>query len=107
MADTYNQTWRIARKDHVCYECGRTISKKEKYQYTFGVWGGDVNTYKTCEHCVVGQKWLWETCGGYLHGGLDEEMREHAEDYRRFDLYRFVVGMRKQWKNMRVPILKD
>jgi hypothetical protein len=28
--------WIIARKDHKCHECGKTIFKGEKYRYLFG-----------------------------------------------------------------------
>jgi hypothetical protein len=106
-ADLYKKTERIAMKKHICYECCREIIKDEKYSYVFGVWGKDINTYRTCTHCLIGQNWLLQKCNGFLHGNLQEEIYEHASEYRRLDLYRFVIGMRKKWINMSLPKLKD
>jgi len=106
-ADLYEKINRKARKEHICCECGRIIKKGESYSYVFGVWGKNVSSYRTCSHCLIGQDWLWEQCGGFLHCNLEEEILEHAEDYRRFDLYRFVIGMRKQWNKINIPVLKD
>jgi hypothetical protein len=105
--DLYTKKMQKCRKQTICCECRKTIEVGEIYSYVFGVYGKAVNTYKTCCYCVVGQNWLYEQCGGYLHGNLEEEIREHAEDYKRFDLYRFVVNMRHKWASGKMPILKD
>ncbi len=107
MPDLYSQSYRIAKKRHVCYECARFIEPKEKYSYVFAIYGKENSSYKTCYHCFMGQEWLLKTCGGFLHGNLEEEIKEHAEDYKRMDLYRFVVGINKKWNKLNIPKLKD
>lgn len=51
-AEAYTERWRTARKAHRCCECRREIVKGERYHYTFGVWQGKPNTYKTCAQCA-------------------------------------------------------
>lgn len=46
-----NRTQRVARKEHRCCECRGVIKPGEKYSYVFGVWSGDVMTFKTCPDC--------------------------------------------------------
>jgi len=99
-ADVWTETGRKARKDHRCTECGRTIVKSEIYWRAFTLFDGRCDTYKTCTHCRVGQAWLIDNCGIFLHHGLDEEMAEHAEDYPsiRFGFLRIRVGMHRKWQ---------
>jgi hypothetical protein len=42
---------RKARRSHKCTECSRIISVGEKYEYVFGKWEGETNTFKTCSDC--------------------------------------------------------
>jgi hypothetical protein len=42
----------VARKKHVCGECGHEIKPGETYEIFSGVWGGDFFTAKTCALCV-------------------------------------------------------
>lgn len=106
----YSAGIRKARKEHKCEECGRVIQPGEPYQYVSGKWDGDLNFFKTCQHCEVTQKWLVENCHGFMHSMTEEDIREHADDYRRMDLYRLAIGMRNQWTTrkgarMKVPAL--
>ena len=41
----------VARSDHVCYECRRTIPAGTKYHKFKGCWDGKFSHYKTCTDC--------------------------------------------------------
>lgn len=101
----YLATIRGARKLHDCEECGREIQPGEPYQYVSGKWDGSFNCYKTCQHCIVTQKWLSDNCHGFVHSMTEEDIREHASDYDRFDLYRLAVGMKNQWRTRKGRML--
>lgn len=47
----YEMSWRKARKEHRCCECGETILPGTSYEYVAGYWD-DFGTYKTCDRCV-------------------------------------------------------
>ena len=47
----YWEHWPIAKKQHVCCECGSTIDPGEKYYLLKGIWEGDFETYKQCRIC--------------------------------------------------------
>lgn len=42
----------IARKQHVCCECGATIEPGERYHLDEGVWEGAFARFKTCAFCA-------------------------------------------------------
>lgn len=96
----YNQKYQKAKKAHQCTECRRIIDIGETYQYTFYVGYGDKSPsiFKTCSNCVIAQQWLLRECSGYLHGGLLEEIEEHAYEYRKMFLYRWLINIRSKWK---------
>jgi len=48
---TYHERWHVARKEHRCCSCGEGIEPGHRYHYTFGVWDGDVSTYRHCARC--------------------------------------------------------
>jgi hypothetical protein len=98
LPDVYNEHERIAKKEHICSECGRIIAIKEKYKYHFGVWEGRAEAFKTCAHCLIVQNYIRDKCDSSAHGGLEEEVYEHALDYNDMKLYRLLVGMRRQWR---------
>lgn len=47
----YWETNPIARKHHVCCECGSTIDPGERYWNFKGIWENKFSTFKTCEIC--------------------------------------------------------
>ena len=49
--ECFSETWRTARKEHMCCECGRKIQKGEKYKYESGIWEGRPESYKLCKSC--------------------------------------------------------
>ena len=100
MPTIYRRKDHHTRKDRKCDECGRIIAKGELYQNAFMVYDGEGSTYITCEHCTVGQAWLSENCGGFLHGAVWEDLEEHISEYPTlaFALSRLKVARRRQWK---------
>lgn len=94
-----------SRKLHKCYECGREIAIGELYRKYYGLFDGKWNNHPTCQHCCVACDWLVETCRGFLHGGVCEDIAEHAASYRSMSLYRLEVGMLRKWGGgkMKVP----
>ncbi len=87
------------RKDRRCEECGRAIAVGERYQNAFMVHDGYGSTWVTCEHCIVAMDWLVENCGGFLHGGVWEDLEEHITEYPTiaFPLSRLSVARRRKW----------
>jgi hypothetical protein len=100
--DFYVQDQRRARREHKCGECGRTIAKGEFYVRSSGKWDGLCNSFKHCEHCAVLAAWLERECGGYMHGGIIEDIGEHLSEYRvpavGFSLARLYVMAGRDWK---------
>lgn len=88
---------RKARKVHLCSECARKIQPGETYNLQVAQWEGTVDDYKTCQHCEVAKRWLTQECGGYLYQGVEEDISEHASEYRNIGLWRLVVGFRRNW----------
>ena len=41
----------VARKRHVCGECGSVIDSGERYWLTKGVWDGEFSSHKMCSTC--------------------------------------------------------
>jgi len=42
----------VARKVHMCCECGTEIEKGEKYYYCCGLWDGDFSQYRQHLDCL-------------------------------------------------------
>ena len=93
-----------SRKEHQCEECRRAIMIGEPYRAYYGLLDGKWHTHPTCQHCLVACEWLTENCHGFLHGGVLEDIEQHAQEYRRFGLYRIKMGMRRKWKGGAMPI---
>jgi hypothetical protein len=87
-----------ARKPHKCMECGRGISKGERYHTETFKNDGTVTTHKTCAHCMVAREWLMKECGGWVYGAVEEDMSEHADTYYGLPVARLYVAMRNNWK---------
>lgn len=97
-----------ARKEHRCCECHRTIQPGESYEKTVGNWEGAFSVFKTCAHCVAAREWIMDTCGGFMYCGLDEELKEHLDEYswcwQKMNLgfvARGLVGLRRGWKKFK------
>jgi hypothetical protein len=107
---------RTARKDHECYECGRTIVKGERYHYATGL-GPDSDrwdVFHVCEHCDTAAQWLVVVCGGYLYGGVREELEEHWDEdltFRSNALHSAICGIGRAWKSRKgdglMPVPRD
>lgn len=99
-AAVWDQIIRKARKSHLCCECHRTIEKGEKYEYISSLFDGSWDHYHLCAHCSSASRWLSKHCGGYLIGGILDDLQEHwEENYRKDHLGRLIVGMARKWKN--------
>jgi hypothetical protein len=97
-----------ARKDHKCQECGRLIQVGERYSRERGKFDGRMFTHKTCAHCLVAVEWMNDTCGGYVYGEVEEELREHWHEdttYRRRELARLIWGMGRFWRTRRGALM--
>lgn len=98
----FRQEMRKARNDYKCYECGRVIEMGEQYLYSTGLAYGQWDSYRTCAHCKWAADWLSLTCGGWLFGGVLEDLEEHwTENYllRSQALGRRIILMRRRWKD--------
>ena len=100
----------VARKSQKCGECYRKIEPGELYQRENAIFGGEFVSYITCKQCVVVRAWLSRQCGGFVYGGIGEDVEGHLQDYMlplpvRFGIARLVVGMRARWKYKKMPRL--
>ena len=73
--DMYRSMMRVARKSHLCCECGKTINPKETYEYVSGMWEGEFDNHKTCLVCVEIRNIFF--CDGWLFESLYEFLTEH------------------------------
>lgn len=92
---------RTARKTHRCYECGREIMPGERYHHEATLYEGRKDTVKTCRHCLVVRAWLQAECGGWLYGGISEDIQEHVDDswnHYGHGVRMLAVGIRRRWK---------
>jgi hypothetical protein len=90
-----------ARKEHKCAECFRAIGIGETYRAEQFVFDGDFINHKTCAHCMVARMWLQAECGGWLYGGVEEDIAEHVNGFPggyAIGVLRLVIGMRNHWR---------
>ena len=97
----FDSATRIARKPHQCGECQRIIEIGESYEYASGFapecgW----NHFHTCRHCIAVREWLRKVCGGWLYGGVHEDLDEHRREtqYNPRWLNIAVSGMAHKWR---------
>lgn len=87
-----------AAKAWQCYECQRRIETGETYQRTTSLYDGRWDRTAICAHCWAAGEWLGAVCGGWLQGGLEEELQDHwDEGYRSAGMARLILGMRSRW----------
>jgi len=77
-ADLYYPSFRRARKPYSCAECAAPIAVGEKYEYVFGVWDGNRDSFRTCANCVDLRTWVENNvpCACWAHGNLIEDLGE-------------------------------
>jgi len=92
-----SEGYRKARKEHKCSECRRPIRTGEAYYYERFKCEGDLNYHKTCAHCEVVRQWLSDECGGWVYGGVEEDIREHAQEGYGWPILRLTVAMHNNW----------
>jgi len=86
---------RVARKEHRCSDCGRTIRPGEQYRRGVG-FDGTAWTWKDCRHChaVLNEYDLpWD--GEYNADTFHEWAHDGARDLREA---RAQAGYRNQWR---------
>lgn len=97
--EVLHETKPIARKEHRCSCCGRTIRKGEGYRRQDNVFDGRRYAYKTCAHCDAATTRAIQLGSDYWDEGIDYDFIENALcDYRETvsDL-RMLVGIRRRW----------
>ena len=52
VCSVWKVSWRKAKKEHKCCECGDAIKLGERYEYIFCIFEGEPDNYKTCEFCA-------------------------------------------------------
>lgn len=106
-ADFLSERWQRSRAPYECVECRRTIAAGERYRYCVLKYEGQIETYRTCAHCVAAEEWLRVHCHGWLFGEIDEDLAGHLtgrwstdgerEVVRPSAPARLLVGMRRRW----------
>jgi hypothetical protein len=61
---------------------------------------GDMWQAKMCAHCHAGAALLQKHCGGWLFGGVQEDLQDHISEVLPWSMRaaRLVVGMRRKWR---------
>jgi hypothetical protein len=102
--ELFRSTHHVARKEHQCMDCSRTIAKGERYHYATGLGDGRWDVMKLCQHCEAAAEWLVEVCNGYLYGAIGEELEEHWDEdlmFRSKALGMAVLGHKRRWRTFR------
>ena len=94
----YNCKEVIAKKEHICSECGSPILIGEKYENVFGKWGGVVATFKTCSDCL-NLRFALETtpCYCLVHGSLIDDFTCAISDCWKFSYSVKDIKHRQSW----------
>lgn len=96
----YSERHGMARKQHTCDECRRTIYIGEVYRAAVGKYDGEMQRFATCVHCLIAGEWLVRACSGYLFNAMLEDLREHMEcspAYASPVLQSLIDGMSGGW----------
>lgn len=92
-----------ARLQHQCTECRRTIEPGESYLAERTVFDGDAMSHKICAHCQRVRDYLIDHCGGWLYGGLHEDISGHyygstSNDAGEREVRLLSIGMSARWR---------
>ena len=80
-ADIWNDTWRLARKDHKCCECSHAIAKGVKYVEVRSLYDGHWETLKCCSIC-----WAhWQYFSRFAEGCITLTMLSDLEAEFNYD----------------------
>lgn len=81
--EVYRRSTHVARKQHKCYECGRTIQPGERYEYAFGIGDGRAWHMPTCPHCLAIREWVEAhvPCSCWSHGHMLEDVGNDVDAY--------------------------
>lgn len=95
--DVYRESFPRARKQYECCECGAFIQPGDQYRNTFGVWGGQQDTFRTCLPCAELGKVFSHITGHCLcFGDLKQDIIEHAMWRHSDDAYEYECD--NPWK---------
>lgn len=99
--EVFHSATPVARIEHRCGDCGRTIIPGERYHRGEGLIDGYWSTNKVCGHCDAASRWLLAVCNGFLYGGILQDLVEHWDEsweLRTLDFGRLVVLARARWR---------
>lgn len=94
-----------ARKPRKCDECQGPIRVGDLYRRSKFLYDDYWSSFAMCEGCLEGAaRWLTKECGGYLCGGVEEDLYEHwlerfnlgISNAEIIGLGRLVVEMRRR-----------
>lgn len=74
----FSEKFVVAKKEHKCCECGKTIAVGAEYEYVSGKWDGSFGSFKSCIKCSDLRIALAEVSCPY-YGGLFEEYWEYLQ----------------------------
>jgi len=69
---------RVAKKQHRCCECRRTIEIGEQYENFAGKWDAEFWCFKTCSDCLSIRKSFF--CNGHEFHSILSRLTSHIED---------------------------
>ena len=81
----YAETWRMARKQHLCVSCGHAIERGTIYAEATGIdCGGDPFRLRACGRCMAQQDAIRQETEEQCHGHTVlcpiEEIAKHVRD---------------------------
>lgn len=101
-----------ARREHRCDECRRAIEPGERYVVERYVYEGAATSHKTCRHCDAVRAWLLHECGGFVYGGVADDLGAHLQEGEYGAAVKLAgAGIERSWRRRdgrlwRVPSFK-
>lgn len=97
------------RKPRRCDECHRDIHPGEYVRVGTWIYEGRWEHMRMCSHCQVVAEWLQKECGGFVWGGVYEDLAEHVEEFQGVypkvfrQIARLKLMQHRQWRFKRGP----